>query len=175
MLKNQKNFNGQNFKRWQQKMFLYPTTLNLARFLKETVPQVKPPKEGQPSITQVQDLQVLIHEIHAEGMNVSKTFQVAAIDEMLPLSWVDFKNNLKHKRKEMSVEDLIVRWFPAQSIKSSNVIALDSPYLLVLITGTSQSKQHVDTSLIHLEPRKSPTAELFDVDSGRISIHHYEY
>nr|GEV22310.1 ribonuclease H-like domain-containing protein [Tanacetum cinerariifolium] len=31
----------------------------------------------------------------------------------------------------------------------------------------------VDTSLIHIESRKSPTAELIDVDSGRISIHHY--
>ncbi|GJR90822.1 hypothetical protein Tco_0214833 [Tanacetum coccineum] len=55
--------------------------------------------------------------------------------------------------------------------------------LAVLVTGASQSKQHeshhrcfpvdpVDTSLIHLESRKSPTAELFDVDSGRVSIHH---
>nr|GEX46297.1 hypothetical protein [Tanacetum cinerariifolium] len=32
--------------------------------------------------------------------------------------------------------------FPAQSIRSSNVIALDLPYLLVLITETSQSRQH---------------------------------
>ncbi|GJS97155.1 hypothetical protein Tco_0804123 [Tanacetum coccineum] len=31
-------FNGQNFKRGQQKMFFYLTTLGLARFLKETVP-----------------------------------------------------------------------------------------------------------------------------------------
>ncbi|GKC25715.1 plasma membrane ATPase 4, partial [Tanacetum coccineum] len=42
-------FNGQNFKRWQQKMFFYLTTLGLARFLKETVPQVEPPAEGQSS------------------------------------------------------------------------------------------------------------------------------
>nr|GEV41275.1 retrotransposon protein, putative, Ty1-copia subclass [Tanacetum cinerariifolium] len=41
-----KKFNGQNFKRRQQKMFLYLTTLNLARFLKKTTPQVEPPKEG---------------------------------------------------------------------------------------------------------------------------------
>nr|GEZ91798.1 retrovirus-related Pol polyprotein from transposon TNT 1-94 [Tanacetum cinerariifolium] len=34
---------------------------------------------------------------------------------------------------------------------------------------------YVDTSLIHIESRKPPTAELFDVDSGRISIHHHEY
>ncbi|GJY62923.1 hypothetical protein Tco_0464383 [Tanacetum coccineum] len=53
-------------------------------------------------------------------------------------------------------------WFPAQSIRSSNAIALDSPYLLVLITGTSQSRQH--------ESRKSPTKSLFDVGSRRISI-----
>ncbi|GJY05849.1 hypothetical protein Tco_0371789 [Tanacetum coccineum] len=32
-------FNGQNFKRWQQKMFFYLGTLNLAWFLNETAPQ----------------------------------------------------------------------------------------------------------------------------------------
>ncbi|GJY28101.1 hypothetical protein Tco_0403868 [Tanacetum coccineum] len=179
-------FNGQNFKRWQQKMFFYLTTLGLARFLKETAPQVGPPAEGQSfnahvvqaveawkhsdflchnyvqnglidplynvycktttvkelweSLeckyktedagtkkfvvarfldykmvdsknvkSQVQDLQVLLHDIHAEGMTLSETFQVAAIIEKLPPSWVEFKNYLKHKRKEMSVEDLVVR------------------------------------------------------------------
>ncbi|GJS07153.1 hypothetical protein Tco_0363949 [Tanacetum coccineum] len=68
--------------------------------------------------------------------------------------------------------------FPAQSIRSFNEIALDSSYLLVLITRTSQSRQHeshhrffpVDTSLIHIESRKSPTKSLFDVGSRRISI-----
>nr|GEU67265.1 putative reverse transcriptase domain-containing protein [Tanacetum cinerariifolium] len=62
--------------------------------------------------------------------------------------------------------------FPAQSISSSNTIALDSLHLLVLNTGASQSRQQVDTSLIHIESRKPPTAELFDFDSGRISIRH---
>nr|GEX39428.1 hypothetical protein [Tanacetum cinerariifolium] len=32
--------------------------------------------------------------------------------------------------------------FPAQSISSSNTIALDSPHLLVLNTGASQNRQH---------------------------------
>nr|GEV57556.1 enoyl-[acyl-carrier-protein] reductase [NADH], chloroplastic [Tanacetum cinerariifolium] len=56
-----KKFNGQNFKRWQHKVFFYLTTLNLVRFLNETAPQV------------------------------------------------EFKNYLKHKQKDMSVEDLVVR------------------------------------------------------------------
>ncbi|GJS80227.1 hypothetical protein Tco_0730108 [Tanacetum coccineum] len=52
--------------------------------------------------------------------------------------------------------------FPSQSVRSFNAIALYSLYLLVLITGASQSKQH--------ESRKPPTKSLFDVGSSRISI-----
>nr|GEX41678.1 Gag-Pol polyprotein [Tanacetum cinerariifolium] len=36
-----------------------------------------------------------------------------------------------------------------------------------------QNRYPVDIILIHLESRKSPMTELFDVDYGRISIHHY--
>nr|GEZ41196.1 hypothetical protein [Tanacetum cinerariifolium] len=141
-------------------MFFYLTTLGLARFLKETVPQVEPSAKRQSSnaqavqaveawkhsdflchncvlnvqnrgcwykevcsssfldykvvdsknvISQVQDLQVLIHDIHAEGMTLSETFQAATIIEKLPPRWVEFRNYLKHKRKEMSFEELVVR------------------------------------------------------------------
>ncbi|KAL8119261.1 hypothetical protein AgCh_016688 [Apium graveolens] len=60
-------------------------------------------------VSQVQELQVIIHDIHAEGMVISESFQVAAVIEKLPHGWKDFNNYLKHKRKEMSMEDLIVR------------------------------------------------------------------
>ncbi|KAJ9565792.1 LOW QUALITY PROTEIN: hypothetical protein OSB04_001758 [Centaurea solstitialis] len=174
-------FSGLHFKHRQQKMFFYLTTLNLARYLSEDVPQVP---EGQTDIhvvsaieawkhsdflcrnlcpqwshalynvysasntskelwqslekkyktedagskkfviarflefkmndsktvmSQVQELQVMLHDIHAEGMIVSEPFQVAAIIEKLPPTWMDFKNHLKYKRKEMSVEDLVGR------------------------------------------------------------------
>ena len=39
-------FNGLNFKRWQQKMLFYMTTLNLARFLTEDPPQVNEEDRG---------------------------------------------------------------------------------------------------------------------------------
>ena len=60
-------------------------------------------------ISQVQDLQVILHDIHAEGMSLSESFQVATIIEKFPPQWKEFKNYLRHKRKEMRVEDLIVR------------------------------------------------------------------
>ncbi|KAM3200253.1 putative protein isoform X1 [Capsicum annuum] len=59
-------------------------------------------------VSQVQELQVIIHDLLAEGLIVNDVFQVAAIVEKLPPLWKDFKNYLKYKRKEMTVEDLIV-------------------------------------------------------------------
>nr|GEW71459.1 hypothetical protein [Tanacetum cinerariifolium] len=49
---------------------------------------------------------------------------VAAIIEKLPPSWVEFKNYLKHKRKEMSVEDLVVRLL----IEEDNKLAQKNTY-----------------------------------------------
>ncbi|PHU06891.1 hypothetical protein BC332_23380 [Capsicum chinense] len=84
-------------------------------------------------VSQVQELQVIIHDLLAEGMIltytfveqfkhvlsirmnfivsliVNEAFLVEAIIEKLPPMWKDFKNYLKHKCIEMSVEDLIVR------------------------------------------------------------------
>ncbi|GJS77809.1 hypothetical protein Tco_0727690 [Tanacetum coccineum] len=88
-----------------------------------------------------------------------------------------FKGDLENQSCEsrFNLRRISLTGFPAQSVRSSNTDALDSPYLLVLVTGTSQSRQHFDTSLIHIESRKSPTAVLFDVDTKRISIRHCEY
>ena len=47
--------------------------------------------------SQVQELQMIIHEIHVEGMILSESFQVTAFIEELPPAWKDFKNYLKHK------------------------------------------------------------------------------
>lgn len=55
--------------------------------------------------SQVQEIQVILHEIQSERM----TLQVAAIIAKLPSGWKYFKNYLKHKQKEMNMEKLIVR------------------------------------------------------------------
>ncbi|XP_017625097.1 uncharacterized protein LOC108468751 [Gossypium arboreum] len=49
-------------------------------------------------VNQEQELQLIIHEIIAEGMVISESFQVAAIFEKLSPAWNDFKHYLKHKR-----------------------------------------------------------------------------
>jgi len=60
-------------------------------------------------ISQVQEFQLILHKIHTEKMELSESFQVACVIEKLPPAWEDFKNYLKHKRKEMTMKDLIVK------------------------------------------------------------------
>ncbi|KAK3042433.1 hypothetical protein RJ639_000157 [Escallonia herrerae] len=65
--------------------------------------------DSETVISQVQEFQLILQDIHAEGMVLGESFQVAALIEKLPPTWKDFKKYLKHKRKEMKLEDLIVR------------------------------------------------------------------
>ncbi|PKI46340.1 hypothetical protein CRG98_033235 [Punica granatum] len=60
-------------------------------------------------MSQVHEFQVLLHEIQTDGIALSESFQVVVAIEKLPPGWKDFKNYLQHKRKEMAMEDLVVK------------------------------------------------------------------
>ena len=53
--------------------------------------------DSKTMVSQVQEIQMILHEIHSEEIIMSKAFQVAVIIEKLPHAWKDFKNYLKHK------------------------------------------------------------------------------
>lgn len=42
-------------------------------------------------------------------MTISETVQVIVIIEKFPLRWMDFNNYLKQKRREMNLEQLVIR------------------------------------------------------------------
>ena len=65
--------------------------------------------DDKPVEAQSHELQKIAHEIISEGMNLDEQFQVVVIINKLPLSWKDFKNSLRHKTKEFSLNSLITR------------------------------------------------------------------
>ncbi|XP_027060865.1 uncharacterized protein [Coffea arabica] len=151
-------FKGVDFKRWQQKMQFYLTTLNLAHILKEECPKLADPDsreslltvetwkqsdflcrnyilnrlddtlydiysaystakevwdslekkykmddagakkfvigkflkyvmvDSKPVTKQVEEIQILMHELHGQGCSINEHFQVGAIIEKLPSS-----------------------------------------------------------------------------------------
>lgn len=76
--------------------------------------------DSKTMISQVQELQMILHGIYAERMSLSESFQVSTIIEKLHLGWKDFKNYLKHKWKEVNVEYLIVRLRSEEDNRRSN-------------------------------------------------------
>jgi len=58
---------------------------------------------------QSQELQNIAHEIFVEGIQLPEQFQIAVIIDKPPPAWKDFKNSLRHKTKEFSLESLITR------------------------------------------------------------------
>ncbi|KAA0050827.1 uncharacterized protein E6C27_scaffold404G00860 [Cucumis melo var. makuwa] len=58
---------------------------------------------------QSHEIQKIAHEIISEGMPLDDQFQVVVIIDKLPPLWKDFRNTLRHKTKEFSLESLIMR------------------------------------------------------------------
>ncbi|KAK3010576.1 hypothetical protein RJ639_011982 [Escallonia herrerae] len=98
-------------------------------------------------ISQVQEFQLILHDIHAEGMVLGESFQVAALIEKLPPTWKDFKNYLKHKRKEMKLEDLIVRLRIEEDNRQSEKKADLGLILLSLRSSIYIARENSETSV----------------------------
>ena len=64
--------------------------------------------DEKPIMDQVNEYQHIVLEILAKGMKIDEAFQAAALIEKLPPSWKDYRNYLKHKSRDLSMEDLIV-------------------------------------------------------------------
>lgn len=58
---------------------------------------------------QCHEVQKIAHEIITGGMPLDEQFQIVVTIDKLPLSWKDFKNLLRQKTKEFSIESLITR------------------------------------------------------------------
>ncbi|GJX99947.1 hypothetical protein Tco_0356966 [Tanacetum coccineum] len=72
----------------------------------------------------------------------------------------EFVRNVVH---EHVIQRISLTGFPAQSVGSSNTDVLDLPCLLVLITGTSQSRQH--------ESRNHSTKSLLMLAHAGFTLH----
>ncbi|XP_022156727.1 uncharacterized protein LOC111023572 [Momordica charantia] len=60
-------------------------------------------------VNQLEELQIITSDLQSEGLVINELFQVAAVIEILPHVWREFKCYLKHKRKKLSMENLTVK------------------------------------------------------------------
>ena len=51
---------------------------------------------------------MLVNDLVTEDIKLPQPFMAGYLIETLPYSWKDYKNSMKHKRKQMSLEDVII-------------------------------------------------------------------
>ncbi|XP_038982179.1 uncharacterized protein LOC120110669 [Phoenix dactylifera] len=64
--------------------------------------------EDRDASSQIHDFHRLVTALKNENIILQKVFLAGCLIEKLPESWKDYKNSMKHKRKHMSLEDVIV-------------------------------------------------------------------
>nr|GEX09633.1 hypothetical protein [Tanacetum cinerariifolium] len=65
--------------------------------------------DAKPVVKQVEELQIIVHEIEVEGMGINSNFLVGSTIEKLPQSWKNFKLYLKHLTDDMSFKQLVLK------------------------------------------------------------------
>ena len=58
--------------------------------------------------SQIHEFHILLNDLKNEEIDLPEAFVVGCLIEKLPNSWKDYKNSMKHKRKHMNFEDVIV-------------------------------------------------------------------
>ncbi|XP_039165345.1 uncharacterized protein LOC120291714 [Eucalyptus grandis] len=127
-----KVFNGNNFKRWQESVFsidVHGVAFALteeakqiwdsmtAKYTAEDVGRQKfvignyyrwEMSDDKEIKTQINEYHKLVEDLKAENINLQEEFLAGLLIEKLPESWNNYKQQLKHKDKQLSLADLIV-------------------------------------------------------------------
>nr|GEW78992.1 chlorophyll a-b binding protein 3C, chloroplastic [Tanacetum cinerariifolium] len=65
--------------------------------------------DAKPVVKQLEELQIIVHEMEIEGMGINSNFLVGSIIEKLSQTWKNFKLYLKHLTDDMSFEQLVFK------------------------------------------------------------------
>lgn len=107
--------------------------------------------DDKPIISQIHELQKIAHEVLIEGMKVCEQFQVSAAIDKLPPSWKDYKNTLRHKSKEFSMESLILHLRIEEEHRKQ-----DKNEEVMMLSNHCSNKKNQNQTHAKLKPDKKP-------------------
>ncbi|XP_074560084.1 uncharacterized protein LOC141816146, partial [Curcuma longa] len=167
-------FIGLNFKRWQQKMLFYLTTLNLARFLTEEPPKVPEDslynvyctKKSAKELWESLDLKYRTEDAGAKKFVVGRFLDFKMVDSKTVISQVQ---ELQHKRKEMNIEELIVRLRIEEDNRSSDKRSFTQSMVKANVVEHGEGSKRKKSKYSKMEPKggiskKKFTGKCFNCD-----------
>ncbi|KAJ9550828.1 hypothetical protein OSB04_014873 [Centaurea solstitialis] len=90
--------------------------------------------DTRPVMEQYHELQRMLGQFAQYDMKMDESISVSSIIDKLPPSWKDFKNNLKHKKEELTLVELGSHFQIEQSIRDMEKVSVGGPKT---VTGSS--------------------------------------
>ena len=80
--------------------------------------------DDKPIMGQVHEYENLVSDVLNEGMKMCEALQANVLLENIPPSWSDYRNHLKHKKKGLSLKELInhMKTKEANRLKDKHVL-----------------------------------------------------
>ena len=106
---------------------------------------------------QINEFQKLVEDLKAEEIELPEKFVAGILIEKLPESWSDYKNNLKHKHKILTLEELVTHILIEDANKKESRVAKAKEMALKanLVQGNSSNKRY-DNKSYDNNPKPNP-------------------
>lgn len=98
--------------------------------------------DDSPIMEQVQEYENLVADILNEGMHICEVLQASVLLEKFPPSWNDFRNHLKHEKRDFTLHDLIGRMQTeeANRLKDKQLLLVINNYSVNLVESSGSGK-----------------------------------
>ncbi|KAL9235840.1 hypothetical protein vseg_010574 [Gypsophila vaccaria] len=102
--------------------------------------------DGKPIMEQVHVYENLCADVINEGMKLDDVFLANVLLERFPPSWSDYRNHLKHKKKDLSLQDVVghMRTEEANRLKDKPVSLPVSAAKVNLVVAESSGPSNVE-------------------------------
>ncbi|KAA0061124.1 ty1-copia retrotransposon protein [Cucumis melo var. makuwa] len=122
-----------NYRRWSKKLLIFFEQLEVDYVLTTDLPSSDPPAttstssdpksstgppataavagqmtNDKPFFEQIHEYENLVANVLSEGMKMCEILQANILLEKFPPSWNDYRNHLKHKKKDLKLQELII-------------------------------------------------------------------
>ncbi|XP_019241307.1 PREDICTED: uncharacterized protein LOC109221296 [Nicotiana attenuata] len=98
---------------------------------------------------QINEFQKLLEDLKAEGMSLPEKFAAGVLIEKLPDSWSDYKNNLKHKQKNFTIEEIVTHILIEDSNRKESVKAMTTLKANLVQRSNNNRKRYENKSQGH--------------------------
>ncbi|OIT36784.1 hypothetical protein A4A49_46442, partial [Nicotiana attenuata] len=102
---------------------------------------------------QINEFQKLLEDLKAEGMSLPEKFAAGVLIEKLPDSWSDYKNNLKHKQKNFTIEEIVTHILIEDSNRKESAKARMTTLKANLVQSSNNNRKRYENKSQGCKPK----------------------